>query len=519
MMERWGSFSLREFWQTAGITPFSILVDRAKMVTEWLVFLLSWIAFYGFYIRWTRRKQYDAARGMEGPKAYPLIGAGYKFLGKSTPEQLHQVLTEITSTYRSPAAVWLGQNLCLFLHKPEHAQAVLKSNDMLNRANFHRYFNVNKGILTQPAHTWKAHRKMLNLCFSPSILKGFMPTINQKSQVFVEQLVGCVGKPEQNIYLEVGKWALDTISATVLGLDYHLQKTDAAVAYLKNIDEYLTLVTKRMATAHQHPDLLYILTRDFRDFARTGKQFYSFSSMVMDSKKDFINPEVMADFKENPRKPRIFIDMVYQMAAADPDHLADEDIRDHLDEVIFAGHDAIATTMAYIMLMMAMHPEVQERVHQEVMSVCPDEGAEFSLEDCNKLTYTEMVCKETMRLFPVGPIIGRRATADVSCTAIRRFGDRTRTGSIRRTSCRRRPDQRHPYSFLPFSAGSRNCLGYRYAWLPMKIMLAYLARSYRLKTSLTMDQLTLQNYGIIILRIAQGCQVTVEQREGSKLGR
>ncbi|KAL1378039.1 hypothetical protein pipiens_004061 [Culex pipiens pipiens] len=508
------------------------------MVTEWLVFLLSWIAFYGFYIRWTRRKQYDAARGMEGPKAYPLIGAGYKFLGKSTPEQLHQVLTEITSTYRSPAAVWLGQNLCLFLHKPEHAQAVLKSNDMLNRANFHRYFNVNKGILTQPAHTWKAHRKMLNLCFSPSILKGFMPTINQKSQVFVEQLVGLVGKPEQNIYLEVGKWALDTISATVLGLDYHLQKTDAAVAYLKNIDEYLTLVTKRMATAHQHPDLLYILTRDFRDFARTGKQFYSFSSMVMDSKKDFINPEVMADFKENPRKPRIFIDMVYQMAAADPDHLADEDIRDHLDEVIFAGHDAIATTMAYIMLMMAMHPEVQERVHQEVMSVCPDEGAEFSLEDCNKLTYTEMVCKETMRLFPVGPIIGRRATADVrldenhiipqNAQCIISFYQLHRDPDVWGPNADRfdpenflpeKADQRHPYSFLPFSAGSRNCLGYRYAWLPMKIMLAYLARSYRLKTSLTMDQLTLQNYGIIILRIAQGCQVTVEQREGSMLGR
>lgn len=54
-----------------------------------------------------------------------------------------------------------------------------------------------------------------------------------------------------------------------------------------------------------------------------------------------------------------------------------------------------------------MYPEHQEKIYQEIIATMPDKNADFLQEDLNKLEFTELCIKETLRLFPTGSIVGR----------------------------------------------------------------------------------------------------------------
>lgn len=63
--------------------------------------------------------------------------------------------------------------------------------------------------------------------------------------------------------------------------------------------------------------------------------------------------------------------------------------------------------------MLAMHPEYQERVFQEVYTVMPDENDNLSQDELDRLSFTDLCVRETMRLFPTAPLIGRVANKPI----------------------------------------------------------------------------------------------------------
>ncbi|TKR87449.1 hypothetical protein L596_011846 [Steinernema carpocapsae] len=141
--------------------------------------------------------------------------------------------------------------------------------------------------------------------------------------------------------------------------------------------------------------------------------------------------------------------------------------------------------------------------------------------------YLEQCMKETIRIYPTVPIIGRQITEETQ------IGDYTipkgLTVMVAPFAAQRdvryfpNPDifdpdnftldkvgKRSPYSFLPFSAGPRNCIGQKFAMTEQKIILAKLFRKFRVISTLS----ELENRGLpeLVLKPSKGFPVRIEPR-------
>lgn len=79
----------------------------------------------------------------------------------------------------------------------------------------------------------------------------------------------------------------------------------------------------------------------------------------------------------------------------------------------FQGNASTALSMSSALLMLAMHPDVQDTLVQEMNSVFHNDDDEVDSEKIRNLKYLDLVVKETLRLFPVAPVIGRSVSSDL----------------------------------------------------------------------------------------------------------
>jgi cytochrome P450 family 4 len=80
---------------------------------------------------------------------------------------------------------------------------------------------------------------------------------------------------------------------------------------------------------------------------------------------------------------------------------------------ISQGNETSATVMSNTILLLAMHPEIQEKVFAELQEVFKDQNAYIGAEEMQQLVYLDMVIKETQRVFAVVPLVTRITTGDV----------------------------------------------------------------------------------------------------------
>lgn len=473
-----------------------------------------------------------------GPPTLPLLGNAH-LLKTGASDFFDQVL-QYSESYASHSMfrIMLGSHAVIVLTKAETVEKLLNSGSHISKSVQYKFLEpwLGTGLLTSTGAKWHSRRKLLTPTFHFRILQDFLEVFNEQSQIMVENLKKKADGKAFDIFPHITHCALDIICDTAMGVNIDAQH-DSDTQYVRDVYKISELVHRRQKAPWLWPDMIYDMLPAGKNSKECLKNLHGFTQSVimerqMDLGSSFENEEAkgtptIEDFLRVTKRKRVaFLDMLllYQRTA----NLTDEDIREEVDTFMFEGHDTTAAAANWGMHLIGSHQEVQQKIHKELDEVFGGSSRSITDEDLKKLKYLECVIKETLRLFPSVPMFGRELKEDFS------IGDAdipkgatllVLTSALHRDP-RFFPDPlkfnperfllensvgRHPYAYVPFSAGQRNCIGQKFAMNEEKVLLASILRNFTIKAHQKYSDL--RPMGELILRPENGIWVSLQSRD------
>ena len=210
---------------------------------------------------------------------------------------------------------------------------------------------------------------------------------------------------------------------------------------------------------------------------------------------------------------------------ADGTAMTDKQVRDEVLTLFLAGHETTANALTWTWYLLSQHPDAESRLHAELDSSL--DGRSPSIDDLAELKFTEAVLAESMRLYPPAWTLGRLAIAEHEIggykipigsmvmasqwvmhrdkrfweEADRFIPERWESQSVKEAG------QRNIY--FPFGGGSRRCIGEGFAWAEGILLIAAIARNWKLSLD-PKEQIDVKP--MITLRPRYGMRMMIEQR-------
>jgi cytochrome P450 len=178
------------------------------------------------------------------------------------------------------------------------------------------------------------------------------------------------------------------------------------------------------------------------------------------------------------------------------ERMSDRQVRDEAVTLVLAGHETTANLLTWTFILLAQHAEVESRLYAEIERVL--RGHPPTVESLRQLEYTALVIKESLRLYPPAPTLGRETLEDIELGGYRIpkgtivvipvhvahhdarwFADPERFDPLRFT--KEKEATRPKFAYFPFGGGPRICIGNSFAEMEANLLLAAIAQRYRLR--------------------------------------
>lgn len=209
---------------------------------------------------------------------------------------------------------------------------------------------------------------------------------------------------------------------------------------------------------------------------------------------DTIYP-LIADARKHPKDD--LLGMMLEMRDAESgEGLSDQQARDEVVTIFFAGHETTAATLSWAFYLLSQHPEIEERVRAEINNVLKGRPPVFA--DLPKLVYLQQVIHEVLRLYPAAYLFAREALVDdvldgylipantlifispfVGHRDPSHWPDPERFDPERFTPEQIASRPRHVY--YPFGEGPHVCIGNNFALMEMQLILCMTLQRFRLR--------------------------------------
>ncbi|CAK1552460.1 unnamed protein product [Leptosia nina] len=264
-----------------------------------------------------------------------------------------------------------------------------------------------------------------------------------------------------------------------------------------------------------------ILTKNKIIMSTIVNEVISYKRNIIKQNKDTIECDKYSDSKSEKE-----FSILDNLLEDHGDTITDLELLEEILVLALGGTDTSSVTACFTALLLARHPDIQEKVYQEVKEVLGDTTRPIHYDDLPKLKYLDAVLKESVRLYPPAPIIGRLADKDVTLPSGKIIPKGT-TMVFNILGLHRNPkfwgedvelfnpdrflnDLPHPAAYIPFSYGPRNCIGYKYGMLSLKSLLATMVSRYEFLPSPVSETFRLEFK--VMLKEYNNFQIRLRQR-------
>lgn len=391
------------------------------------------------------------------------------------------LLRGMAAKYGDISQLRLGKQLVVMLTNPEDIRDLLVTNQRkfqkgqaLERAKV----LVGEGLLTSEGELHLRQRRLVQPAFHRARIAAYAGAMTGAAMARQAQWTNGQLLDANRAMMDI---TLDIVASTLFGADVGAESSEIGSA-LDDVFEAFTIGYGPLTP------LLDILPSPRRRRFEAGKRrVYA----TID--------RIIAERRRHKQDTGDLLSMLLHATDTEGDGtgMSDQQLRDEAITLFIAGHETTANALTWTWLLLARSPAAESALHEEVDRVLGDRLP--TMDDLQQLPMTRAIIAESMRLYPPAYIVGRRAMEPYSVGGFD-FPARTiflAPQFIVHRDPRWWPDAeqfkperwldaaasaaRPKMAYFPFGAGTRICVGEQFAWMEAMLVVATLARRWRLR--------------------------------------
>lgn len=431
---------------------------------------------------------------LPGPGGLPLLGMTLQ----ARPERLHQQFAQWTREHGSPCRVRLGLQDYFVSSDPQvNAQVMRERPETFSRPA--RLESIARemgalGLFSVNGEDWRRQRPLVMAALDPAHVRAWVPAMARVVQRLLRRWRAHAARGVRfDLVAELTRYTMDVICGLAFGVDVNSIEApeDSLQQHLRDL---FRMTQKRLLAPL--PYWHWIRFAEDRRFERDMRQVHA----AIDG---FI-AQARAGLERQPelrRQPANLLQALVATRDESGSGFSDEDLHGNVLTMLLAGEDTTAQTLAWVLYLLHRHPQAADRARAEVDEVLAGAEIASELAQLERLEHIEACIAETMRLYPVGPLIALEARRDTVVAGValpRGTGVMLETRAAGLDAAQfEQPEAFVPERWLPgqwsrhlastrravmpFGAGARICPGRYLSLVEMKMLLAMLLRHFELE--------------------------------------
>nr|XP_032512374.1 cytochrome P450 4d2-like [Danaus plexippus plexippus]DAB41764.1 TPA_inf: cytochrome P450 CYP405A7 [Danaus plexippus] len=453
-------------------------------------------------LRWKKLQAFP------GDKPLPLIGNSLQ-LGFDSDEVSQKLMAMWERHGKQNFRVSVGSEDWIMISDPDDVGALLNHpselSKPLERNTAIKPFFGNS-VSSSDGERWKSTRKLMTPSFHFKTLEKRVMDINNHCDNLFNILDVFQGRSSVNLYTYLRPYMFDILCSTLMGVDSNfLNNLDHP--YLEANGEVVNIITQNYFSYWRNIPTFFKISPQYRRMMKTVKTIIDTSTAILNQRKKILNKikeamdpdhkssdiEIVTLLNKKADDDGCMLDKFLLNKLSNGNPIPDDIIEEEISLICFTGHYTTTLTICHTLYYVAKYPEIQNRIIEEQQCIFKnDMSKKPTHKNLNDMKYLEAVIKESMRVLPPVTKIGRQLKKDfrfddgriapAGSSVIVFFEAMYQNPNIFPEPEKFDPERffnsMHLFSFVPFSAGPRNCLGFRYAWVAMKATLSNMLRRY-----------------------------------------